>query len=75
MIEKQMRANLRLVWAQVTESDRAQGAVWYPDAQAIVREWAGHYGQSVETVASVVAALSPPMSVGKEPRVCDQCAG
>jgi hypothetical protein len=55
----EMRRNLRKVWAQATDGDKAQGAAWYPEAQAIVREWSTHYGQSIPTVASVIAALSP----------------
>lgn len=55
----EMRANLRQVWAGTTETDKACGRAWYPDAQAIVREWSAHYGLPVETVASIVAALSP----------------
>lgn len=58
-MQPKLRANLRAVWAQATEADRVQGLAWYREANAIVHEWSAHYGVSVETVASVVAALSP----------------
>jgi hypothetical protein len=61
----ELRANLRTVWAQVTIEDMVRGQAWYADAQAVVREWSRHYGLSIETVASVVAALSPQCRWGR----------
>jgi hypothetical protein len=53
--------NLLKVFRQATTEDMAAGVRWYPDANGIIREWAGHYRYSVDTTACVVAALSPQL--------------
>ena len=53
-------ANLtKLYTEQTTREDSALGHAWYPAARAIVRDWAETYDLPVETVACVVAAISP----------------
>lgn len=54
-----MVANLRRVYRQATPAERLIGADWYPSARRIVAEWSATYALSVETVASVIAAVSP----------------
>ena len=54
-----MQRNLTALWSRSTESERIQGADWYPAARRIVGEWSVTYGHSRETVACVIAALSP----------------
>ena len=39
--------------------DLVQGEAWYPEARRIVNEWAVTYGYHPETVACVIAAISP----------------
>lgn len=53
--------NLIKVYRKASPEDIAAGIAWYPAAQAIIREWSGHYRLSVDTVACVVAALSPQL--------------
>lgn len=52
---------IRLYRDDVTESERAAGRVWYPNATAIMREWSDTYSLPLATVASVTAALSPQL--------------
>lgn len=54
-----MTANLRRLYRRATPEDVAQGSAWYPNARKIVAEWSTHYGYPVETVACVIAAISP----------------
>lgn len=54
-----MRTNLYNLACRATESERIQGADWYPAVRRIVSEWSATYGHSRETVACVIAALSP----------------
>jgi hypothetical protein len=54
-----LASNLVALYATALPVDKVLGEQWYPKARAIVSQWAEHYGQSVETVACVVAALSP----------------
>lgn len=55
-----MRRNLRALYRRhATKDEQYRGAHWYPAARYIMREWAEHYGVSVETAAAVTAALSP----------------
>jgi hypothetical protein len=56
---ERMTDNLRRGYRAVTDSDRELGLAWYPEAQRITREWASHYRYSVETVACIIAAISP----------------
>jgi hypothetical protein len=51
--------NLRKEYAIVEDTDTVAGLAWYPSAQDIVRQWSEHYRYSVDTVACVVAAISP----------------
>lgn len=53
--------NLGKVYRLATAEDLAAGIEWYPKANGIIREWAGHYRYSVDTTACVVAALSPQL--------------
>lgn len=39
--------------------DIVQGEQWYPEARRIVNEWSATYGYHPETVACVIAAISP----------------
>jgi hypothetical protein len=39
--------------------DIVQGEQWYPEARRIVQEWSATYGYHPETVACVIAAISP----------------
>ncbi len=54
--------NLRAVYALRIDTDVLEGSAWYPLAQSIVRQWVSHYRYSVDTVACVVAALSPQVA-------------
>ncbi len=49
------------VYAKAEPAEITAGVGWYPNANAIVREWAGHYRYTVDTTAGVVAALSPQL--------------
>lgn len=42
--------------------DIVQGERWYPEARRIVNEWSATYGYHPETVACVIAAISPQCS-------------
>jgi hypothetical protein len=53
--------NLLKVYRLATPIDIDMGVAWYPEAQAIVREWASHNRYTVDTVACVTAALSPQL--------------
>lgn len=54
-----MVSNLLSLWRQTTAVDRREGRLWYPRARRIIREWSEHYDYPRETVACVVAAISP----------------
>ncbi len=56
---RELCRNLRKQWRLVTETDRTEGLAWYPVAQGIIRQWSEHYRYSIDTVAAVVAAISP----------------
>lgn len=56
-----MVANIGHVLSLATDSERIDGANWYPSAHAIVVEWAEFHGRSIANVACIVAALSPQM--------------
>lgn len=58
---RELCRNLRHEWRKVTEPDRVEGLGWYPLAQGIVRQWSKHYGYPVDTVAAIVAAISPQL--------------
>lgn len=63
--------NLLKAYAQADPTEVKQGIEWYPAAQAIVREWASHYRYSVDTVACVVAALSPQLEWSRNLIIAD----
>lgn len=54
-----MVQNIAHVYSLATDSERLDGAAWYPNAHSIVVEWADFYGRSIANVACIVAALSP----------------
>lgn len=58
----EIQSNLLTLYQERTLQDTLDGLRWYPDANYIVREWAVTYGLSVETVACIVAAISPQCS-------------
>jgi hypothetical protein len=60
-----LQRNLCIVYCQATPEDIATGLAWYPAARRIVQDWSAAYGVSVETVACVIAALSPLQEWGR----------
>jgi hypothetical protein len=65
-------ANLRAIWqTRVQPVDVTLGHDWYPQVQTIVRDWASHYRYSVDTVAAVVAALSPQVEWSRNLIIAD----
>ena len=63
--------NLLDVYMQRTTADVDAGIMWYPTAQRIVREWSEHYHYSVDTVAAVIAALSPQLEWSRNLVIAD----
>lgn len=55
----ELAVTLTKLYGNATIADIKSGIAWYPKARAIVNEWSTHYGVSRETVACVIAALSP----------------
>jgi hypothetical protein len=55
----ELTTNLLALYATRTASDVERGCAWYLAARTIVRSWSTHYGYSANTVACVIAALSP----------------
>lgn len=51
--------NLVSLYSESTATDKTLGRAWYPNARLIVAEWSATYNLSGETVACVIAALSP----------------
>ena len=56
---KTMRANLRKWWQESTIGEKAEGAVWYAEAQAFAGHLSQKFNVSRECAAGVVSALSP----------------
>lgn len=54
--------NLVLLYRHKTAADMSLGLAWYPQAHAIMLEWAHTYSYSIATVACVTAAISPQCS-------------
>lgn len=54
-----MVANLVRQYRQASPAALAAGRNWYPAARRIVAEWSQAYAIDVQTVANVIAALSP----------------
>lgn len=55
----ELTRNLARLYRARTDSDDTLGRAWYPTAHRIVLDWADTYGQSIATVACVIAAISP----------------
>lgn len=60
--KSELTRNLLKLYRHATTADIEEGLAWYPLAQGIVRQWAGHYRFSLDTVACVTAALSPQLA-------------
>jgi hypothetical protein len=58
---KEIERNLIRLYHKATDADVVQGIAWYPEARRIVCEWATTYCYHDDTVAGVIAALSPQM--------------
>lgn len=58
---KDIVRNLGKVYRRALSVDIEEGIAWYPEASRIAREWAEHYRYSLDTVAAVMAALSPQL--------------
>jgi hypothetical protein len=56
---QEMRDNLLAVYYEGTEAEYQMGREWYPKAQKIVSEWSDSYNVTEDTVACVIAAISP----------------
>jgi hypothetical protein len=56
------RANIAAAFERATADDLAQGLEWYGLAADIANDLARGYGHDTETVAGVIAALSPMMT-------------
>lgn len=54
-----MIANILATWERATEAQREMGAQWYTDAQVIAATLAAQSDHSLDTVAAVIAHLSP----------------
>lgn len=54
-----IKDNLKYFYNKATEEDKHNGKLWYKSANLICEKLSVKYGYNVETVASVVSALSP----------------
>jgi hypothetical protein len=54
-----MTENLVRLYYQSSVNAQTLGASWYPKARSIVAEWSANYVVSRDTVACVIAAISP----------------
>jgi hypothetical protein len=54
--------NITRLFRTATAEQIADGAAWYAEANELATTWAERFNLSVETVAGVIAALSPLMS-------------
>lgn len=54
-------AHIRMWYTRATERERTEGARWYSDAHAECAALATEHGLTVETVAAIVAVLSPAL--------------
>ncbi len=68
---EELRDNLRKQFTLIHDTDSVEGSGWYPLAQSIVRQWAEHYRYSVDTVAMVVAAISPQVEWSRNLIIAD----
>lgn len=55
----QYRRNLRRLYARATDADRREGLAWYPTAVAACQTWSQGLSVPAETIACVIAAISP----------------
>lgn len=67
----QICRNLLKAYRQVLDVDKLEGSAWYPLAQSIVKQWSEHYRYSVDTVAAVVAAISPQVEWSRNLIIAD----
>lgn len=56
-----LASNINRIMAVAGPSDIRNGVAWYPNARAIVDEWAALFQHDPRTVAAVIAALSPQL--------------
>lgn len=66
-----MVQNLLHLFHTASPSARYAGSVWYRDARRIVHDWAETYDYTPDTVAAVIAALSPQMDWNRNLIVAD----
>jgi len=68
MTLRKARNNIIRVYEKATESERAAGTNWYPEAREFAVELSIRYDISVKAVAHVIAALSPNVSWSQNKR-------
>lgn len=64
--------NVTELYRRVTPEDVAAGGFWYQRAESQIRQWAEWSGKSPETVAAMVAALSPQCEWGQNLKAAEQ---
>lgn len=69
--KREIVRNLLRLYRKSSQADVTEGLGWYPLAQGIVRQWAGHYRLSVDTVACVTAAVSPQLDWSRNLIIAD----
>jgi hypothetical protein len=68
----EMQQNLAKVLRHSTERERTKGLEWYANAHREVLRMADHYGYSIATTASVVAAISPQCQWEQNLRIAEE---
>lgn len=53
-----MVARIERVFDRATDSDLEEGALWYPEAEALARDWSVRSGYAVENCAAAISHLS-----------------
>lgn len=53
------KRNLRALYARATDADKREGLAWYPTAHAGCLAWSTAFGVAPETIACIIAAISP----------------
>ncbi len=61
---KRMEANIRLVYSQATDTERAEGLLWYQTAHNDAQAIADKYNVPLSHAVGVIAAISPSLSWG-----------
>ncbi len=56
-----MARNIAHVYSLSTESERIDGAEWYPRANSIMRQWSKLHDRSIMNVSCLTSALSPQL--------------